>query len=380
MGSAFEIARSALRTEAGRKSSMFKTLAASFSPKNLALLTFLTLIYFVAEKLGLKLAFVHPFLSPIWLPSGLALAAALLYGYRVWPAIFVGAFLSHVATSVPSFLIPVGVTLEGLAGAYLVNKFAHGVKAFDTAKGVFLFVFLGCICAPLISPTIGIGEFYLVGHSPSNLGVVWLTWWIAHGIGILLVTPFLVLLLRSSPQRWNPFELGELAVLLLGLIFVCLVVFGPLSLSLNMQKLVTAWLCFPFLIWAAFRFRPIEATGATLILFGCATWGTVQGYGTFADKSLTKSLLLLDPFIAVVGTMTLVVAAMVAERKSAEQELLTAQRLLQTAVEEKERDLVVTVKALEMEADGHVQTRTALHIIQEKLRRIPPKKKIEKKN
>ena len=197
-------------------------------------------------------------------------------------------------------------------------------------------------------------------------------------IGILLVTPFLVLLLRSSPQGWNAFELVELAALLLGLIFVCLVVFGPLSLSLNMQKLVTAWLCFPFLIWAAFRFRPIEATGATLILFGSATWGTVQGYGTFADKSLTKSLLLLDPFIAVVGTMTLVVAAMVAERKSAEQELLTAQRLLQTAVEEKERDLVVTVKALEMEADGHVQTRTALHLIQEKSGELPRTRKQKK--
>jgi integral membrane sensor domain MASE1 len=270
--------------------------------------------------------------------------------------------------------------LEGLAGAYLVNKFAHGVKAFDTAKDVFLFVFLACICAPLISPTIGIGEFYLVGHPPSNSWLVWLTWWLAHGIGILLVTPFLVLLLRSSPQGWNAFKLGELAVLLLGLIFVCLVVFGPLSLSLNMQKLVTAWLCFPFLIWAAFRFRPIEATGATLILFGSATWGTVQGYGTFADKSLTKSLLLLDPFIAVVGTMTLVVAAMVAERKSAEQELLTAQRLLQAAAEDKERDLVVTVKALEMETDGHMQTRTALHVIQEKLRRVTPSKKTEKKN
>ena len=254
------------------------------------------------------------------------------------------------------------------------------MKAFDTAKDVFLFVFLGCICAPLISPTIGIGGFYLVGHPPStNVGLVWFTWWLAHAIGILLVTPFLVLLLRSSPPGWNAFELVELAALLLGLIFVCLVVFGPLSLSLNMQELVTAWLCFPFLIWAAFRFRPIEATGATLILFG-VHWGTVQGYGTFADKSLTKSLLLLDPFIAVVGTMTLVVAAMVAERKSAEQELLTAQRLLQTAVEEKERDLVVTVKALEMETDGHVQTRTALHVIQEKIRRVAPNKKTEKRN
>ena len=85
---------------------MVKRLLNSLSPKNLALLVLLTLIYFVVEKLGMRLAFVHPLVTPIWLPSGIALAAFILYGYRVWPAIFVGSFLSHATTSVePSFLI-----------------------------------------------------------------------------------------------------------------------------------------------------------------------------------------------------------------------------------------------------------------------------------
>ena len=101
---------------------MFKTLAAAFSPKNLALLAFPTLIYFVVEKLGLE-AGIRPSVSePYLVPSGLALAATLLYGYRVWPAIFVGALLSHATTTVPSLLIPVGVTLEGFAGAYLLTS------------------------------------------------------------------------------------------------------------------------------------------------------------------------------------------------------------------------------------------------------------------
>jgi integral membrane sensor domain MASE1 len=119
---------------------MFEKLDNLLAPKNLAALTCIALIYCLAGKLGMRLAFIHPLVTPIWLPSGIALAASILYGYRVWPAIFVGSFLSHATTSVPSFLIPVGVTLEGLAGAYLVNKFAHGAKAFDTAKGVF------CLC------------------------------------------------------------------------------------------------------------------------------------------------------------------------------------------------------------------------------------------
>ena len=350
---------------------MVKRLLNSLSPKNLASLVLLTLIYFVVEKLGMRLAFIHPLVTPIWLPSGIALAASILYGYRVWPAIFVGSFLSHATTSVPSFLIPVGVTLEGLAGAYLVNKFARGAKAFDTARGVFLFVLVGCVCAPLISPTIGVSEFYLVGHVRlAGLGLVWLTWWLAHVIGILLVAPFLILLLRASHRGINAGEFGELTVLLLGLIFVCLLVFGPLSMTLNKNHVVQEWLCVPFLIWAAFRFCPLEAAGTTLILFGSAIWGTLHGYGSFMEKNLTISVIVLDSFIGVIGTMTLVVAAMVVERREIEGQLLGTQSLLREAVKKKEHDLVVTVHEFEVEVTEHSQTKRALQQSQERLRRL----------
>ncbi|MGD0962647.1 MAG: MASE1 domain-containing protein [Candidatus Acidiferrales bacterium] len=354
-----------------QKSSVAEKLVDALSPKNLALLAFLTLIYFVVEKLGMRLAFIHPLVTPIWLPSGVALAASILYGYRVWPAIFVGSFLGHATTSVPSFLIPVGVTLEGLAGAYLVNRFAHGVKAFDAAKDVFLFVLVGCIGAPLISPTIGVGEIYLVGHARlAGLGLIWLTWWLAHGIGILLVAPFLILLLRTSRHGMDGGEFGELAVLLLGLISVCLLVFGPLSVSLNKNHVVQVWLCVPFLVWSAFRFCPLEAAGTTLILFGSAIWGTLHGYGSFMANNLRTSLVLLDTFIGIIGTMTLIVAAMVVERRRIEGELLGTQTLLQEAVARKQRDLLVTVQTLDVEATEHMEAKRALRESEERLRRL----------
>jgi integral membrane sensor domain MASE1 len=360
-----------------RRRSVVKQAVKSFSLKYLALIVFLALVHFFFGHLNLKLSLVYPLVTPIWITAGIELAAMVVYGYRVWPAIFVGSLLSHLTTLGSSFSLSAGATLEALAGAYLVNKFAHGTKAFDTAAGVFRFVFLGCIFSPLISPTLGVGRLYLIGQLHLRDAVlVWLTWWLAHGIGVLMVAPFLILLLRSSPKGWDAVKLGELAVLLLGLIFFCLLVFGPLSASLNNQKIIAAWLCIPFLIWAAFRFRPLEATGTTLILFGSAIWGTVQGYGSFLATSLTTSLLLLDTFIGVIGTMTLVIAAMVAERKLAEEKLLTTQRLLQEAAEEKEQDLIVTVHALEVEATGHARTKTALRAVHERLRRITPNTKL----
>jgi integral membrane sensor domain MASE1 len=353
---------------------MVKGLINSLAPRNLALLASVTLVHFLAGRLGLRLSFVHPYVTPVWIPSAVALAALILFGYRMWPAVLVGTFLDHATRAgfVPNtFSVPFVSTLQGVVGAYLVNKFAKGAKAFDTAKGVFLFASLTCVCASLINPTFNVGINYLRGSvSLADVRFRWLTSWLAHGIGSLLIAPFLILLLRSSHHRLDLREFGELTVLVLGLIFVCLLVFSPLSLSLNKTHVVQVWLCVPFLIWAGFRFCPLEAAGTTLILFGSAIWGTLHGYGSFVAENLTTSLILLNTFVGVIGTMALVVAAMVVERRRIEEELLGTQSLLQEAVERKERDLLVTVQSLEVEAAGHVQTKRALRKSQERLRRI----------
>src|SRR5271165_584227 len=123
----------------------------SFAPKRLALLAAVALVYCLAGKVGLRLAFVHPYITPIWISAGVAVAAFVLFGYRVWPAILLGGFVDHATALglvMTTFTIPPTATLEGLAGAYLVNNLSHGVKAFDKARDVFWFVFGACVCAP----------------------------------------------------------------------------------------------------------------------------------------------------------------------------------------------------------------------------------------
>src|SRR4029450_8805809 len=108
----------------------------------LPLIGILVVIYFIAGKLGLMLASLHASASPVWPPAGIALAAALLLGYRAWPAIFIGAFLVNVTTAgnvATSFAIATGNTLEALVGAWLVNRFAGGTNVFDRPQGVFKF-------------------------------------------------------------------------------------------------------------------------------------------------------------------------------------------------------------------------------------------------
>src|SRR5207237_4008304 len=123
----------------------------------------LTLVYFVAGKLGLKLAFLHASAFPVWPPAGVALGALLVLGYRTWPAIFIGAFLVNVTTAGnfgTSLAIAAGNTLEALCGAWLVNRFADGIDVFERSKNVFKFAF-AAVASTVVSPTIGVTSLAL---------------------------------------------------------------------------------------------------------------------------------------------------------------------------------------------------------------------------
>src|SRR5436190_8020419 len=126
----------------------------------LPLIGILAIIYFIVGKLGLMLASLHASASPVWPSAGIALAAMLLFGYRVWPAIFVGAFLVNLTTAgnvATSFAIATGNTLEALAAAWLVNRFAGGKNFCDPPQGIFKF---GVVAAAttVISPAFGVSS------------------------------------------------------------------------------------------------------------------------------------------------------------------------------------------------------------------------------
>jgi integral membrane sensor domain MASE1 len=311
--------------------------------------------YFLVKKLEYTLALAYPFVTPIWIPAGITVATFALFGFRMWPAVLLGSFLTQFGrVDVGSATIgAMGSTFGGFCGTYLVSRFVPIRKAFDTARGVFLFILLGCIGTACISSTIGVAGMYVASHIDLNhCGLMWVRWSLANTIGVLLIAPFLILLLRGAHHRFGVADFGELTVLLLGMIVVCLAIFGPLAVSMNAHRIFRPWLCIPFLIWAGFRFCQLEAAGATLILFSTAIWGTLHHYGPFLSPNLTDSLITLDGFVGVLSTMTLVVAALVVEQRTAREDLLIAQAAMHEAAERKNRDLIVTVQALEMEIAG----------------------------
>lgn len=169
-------------------------LSASLSNgRQIGFVAILAGVYFAAAKLGLQLAFVHPSATPVWPPTGIALASLLVIGYRAWPGIFLGAFLANLTTDGTvwtSLGIATGNTLEGLAGTYLVNRYANGSNAFDRPQDIFKFAALAAIVSTTVSSTIGVTSLALGGFARwADYQPIWFTWWLGDAAGALIAAP-----------------------------------------------------------------------------------------------------------------------------------------------------------------------------------------------
>ena len=303
----------------------------------------LTLVYFVAGKLGLKLAFLQASASPVWPPAGIALGALLVLGYRTWPAIFVGAFLVNVSTTgnIPtSVAIGAGNTLEAICGAWLVNRFAGGMRVFDRSQNVFRFAF-AAVASTVISPTIGVTSLALAGFVDwAKYGVVWMTWWLGDATGDLIFAPVVILWAIAPPPRWSSKKALEVGWLFLLLVALGEAVFGG-WFPVNATHYPIAFICGPVIIWMAFRLSQRETATGIFIVSAIAIWGTLRNFGPFVMETQNQSLLILQSSTAVLTITAMALAAGMAERRRAEATLERQKSLVESANRTKDKFLAM---------------------------------------
>jgi diguanylate cyclase (GGDEF)-like protein/PAS domain S-box-containing protein len=320
--------------------------------KKTSIIVVLTSVYFVAGKLGLMLAFVTSSTTAVWPCTGIALAAFLMLGYRAWPGILLGAFLVNVTTSgsvTTSIGISLGNTAEGLLGAYLVGRFAHGRNAFDRAQDIFKFTVLAGMVSTATSATMGVTSLSLGGFSEwTNFAPIWLTWWVGDAVGSLIVTPFLILWSTRPRSSWKRHQIIEVTALFLIQFLVAQIVFGGL-LPIQAKNYPLGFLSIPILIWAAFRFGQREASTALIILSGTGVWGTLRGYGPFVMKTPNESLLLLQTYIGVLNITILSLSAVVSEHRRALKDLQKSREELEQRVASRTEDLLNANRVMEAE-------------------------------
>ncbi|MBI4474053.1 MAG: MASE1 domain-containing protein, partial [Acidobacteria bacterium] len=202
-------------------------------PRSLQSLGFvlLTVIFYVAgAKLGLSMAVVAEQVTAVWPPTGIALSAVLLLGYRIWPAIYVGAFIANF-TTIPaidtSLGIAAGNTLEAVAGAYLLNRVVGFRRELDRFKDVLGLIVFGAMASTTISATIGVTTICATGIEPwSRFWILWPVWVLGDAMGDLVIVPLILTIYFSLDQRPRPAMVAEFAAFLVVMIAVDLIVFS----------------------------------------------------------------------------------------------------------------------------------------------------------
>jgi integral membrane sensor domain MASE1/anti-sigma regulatory factor (Ser/Thr protein kinase) len=272
----------------------------------------LALLYFAAAKLGLALAFATPNVTAIWPPAGIALAALVLWGRRLWPGVLLGAFLANVTTDAPVYTaagIAVGNTLEAALGSYLLER-AGFRPTLNRLRDIFELVLLAGVVSTAVSATIGVASLAVGDSLPHSVLSTWRTWWLGDMGGILIVAPAIFVLVTHWPYRHLPGKPAE-AVVLFGL----LVGIEVLVFSLDIPAV---YLAFPIIVWAALRFLQPGAAVAALTFAIIAVSFTGNEAGPFFRRSEDDGLLLAQTFSAIVGLTGLILATVTFQRQRAE--------------------------------------------------------------
>src|SRR5262245_13301492 len=307
-------------------------------------------VYFGLAKLGLALASINPSATPIWPPTGVAIAAILIRGYRLAPAIFIGAFAANTTTAgsiATSLAIGLGNTLEGVLGAYLVNVWCGGRAAYTTPGRVAGFAALSFLPTGL-SATIGVATLALAGFAEwSNFGPIWFTWWLGDLAGALVITPVIVLWAGNSVLRG---DWSDSIALFAGACAIGVIAFSPL-IEQSSERAPLAFLSVLPLLWAALRRGQRDTATVALILSGFAVWGTIAGGGPFAPDILNERFLLLLMFMISMAVPSLALAADAAVRKHTEEELRRTQDQLNERVDARTTALTSAIAALQDEVE-----------------------------
>ncbi|WP_405691717.1 MASE1 domain-containing protein [Streptomyces sp. NBC_00057] len=283
-------------------------------------LTFLAVAvcYFATARLGLLQEVVRGQVTPLWPPTGIAVAALLVFGMRIWPGIALGALVVNIfigPSVVPVLFIAAGNTLAPIC-SYLMLRRAGFHNALDRLRDALALVFLGALGGMLISATVGTGILVLSGALPAgDFRPTWSVWWTGDAMGVMVVTPFLLVLRRL---RW-PHGVGLPRWAEATALVACTVTITILATDTPNASLL--FLVFPFLIWAAFRF---ERAGAACCALGVSIFAILAAgrmTGPFAQHGLLTNMITLQAFNGATSLTALLLAAVVTERNRTYQEI-----------------------------------------------------------
>jgi len=287
--------------------------------------------YFLAARLALEMAIPPGYATPIWPGSGIALAALLLGGYRLWPGIWLGSAAANLSVEmslVAAAVIATGSSVQALVGAALVRRHVGLPYRFRRPEQVVKFVALAALVST-IAPTCALLPLGLLHPmAGSELFWNWWTWWQGDASGMILVAPLILSWAGAGTVRWTREKILEAVLFAALLLAATRLVFSGGTEGTSVYA--TSFLILPFIVWVAFRFSQREVATAIAVICGIALWHT---------PASNEALLLLLLFVSAVVFTGLILSAVLGQLEDAMLELRGRQRQLEARVSERTQDL-----------------------------------------
>jgi PAS domain S-box-containing protein len=276
--------------------------------------------YIGSARLGFQVAYVAEQVTTVWAPTGIALAALLLWGRQLWPAIWLGAFLANLGTEAPLWTaagVATGNTLEAVVAVSLLRRVPGFDVSFRRVRDVVAFIVVGALFSTTISATVGVTTLCAGAVQPwARFGELWSDWWLGDALGALVIAPVLLTVARTA-KGWTRRESIETVLLVLATVATTQLVFSqPFAPATGSHPL--EFVIFPFVIAAAVRLHPAATALVVLGASSVTIWNTVRGAGPFAGAEVHRSLILLQTFMGVLAGTGLLLAAAMSERKTSE--------------------------------------------------------------
>jgi len=276
--------------------------------------------YVATARLGLTFDALAGVATTVWPPAGIALAALILRGPRLWPAITLAALTVNLMTGIPVWgaaIIAAGNTLEAVVGAALLRRFS-----FDPRLGrlgdVLLLVGWAALGSTLISATFGTVAAALASlHRNESYPVFWAVWWIGDAMGDLLIAPLICVWASSIRLSRRPLRWLEALLLTAALALVSMAVFRRTPDLRAIELIRGTYVIVPLLIWAALRFEQRGTTAALILVAVIAVTATSTPGSYFAARTPHERLLMTDCYMAITAVSMLTLAAALAERRAA---------------------------------------------------------------
>jgi len=300
-------------------------------------------LYFVGGLLGKETSFLSGSVSLVWPPAGIALAAILLFGYRFWPGVALGAILFSFMNGTPFGFFTLGTAIGNTMGAivcaYLLKKFIAFDNAMERTRDVTGYIGLACFLGTTVNAAFNVVSLAYSGAVKwDDLFPTTLVWWVPNALAGLVVAPFLITWATPSATRWNAKLIAEAVLCGAGLIGGTLISFNS-WVGQGIQNYPLAYLPFPFLVWGALRFGQRGATAGTLLVSALAIYSLAHGTGPFATNTERESLMLIGSYIGILAVTNMLLAATAAERRAAERAVSESEKRFRAVVED-QTDLI----------------------------------------